>query len=88
MKVLGLLSLFLLLGCVSTQDLIEQAHLSGDWTPVNLRLTAIEKRQAEKAAEQSCGRGSIMYCSKRFGEEKCACAGDAELRRALGAFGH
>ncbi len=51
MKALSILSLFLLFGCApSTQDLIEQAHLTGDWSFVNKRIEAEEKQYAREDA--------------------------------------
>ncbi len=86
MKALSIISLFLLLGCAnSTQVLIEQAHLTGDWTLVNRRMDAIEKREAERISE-SCPRGKAQSCSSRFGDLRCSCASEAEVRRALRAL--
>ena len=50
-KTLSIFSLFLLLGCApSTQDLIEQAHFTGDWSLVNKRIEAEEKQYAREDA--------------------------------------
>ncbi len=51
MKALSILLLFLLFGCApSTHDLIEQAHLTGDWSLVNKRIQAEEKQYAREDA--------------------------------------
>ena len=51
MKALSILSLFLLLGCApSTQDLIEQAHFTGDRSLVNKRIEAEEKQYEREDA--------------------------------------
>ena len=43
--------LFLLFGCApSTHNLIEQAHLTGDWFLVNKRIEAEEKQYAREDA--------------------------------------
>ena len=83
MKAIGILSLFLLLGCApSTQDLIEQAHFTGDWSLVNKRIEAEERRKAERGP--SCPKGTIPWCKKSFGDERCSCVRDADVRRILG----
>ena len=85
-KALSIISLFLLLGCApSTHDLIEQAHLTGDWSLVNQRYAAIEKREQPRA--HSCPRSTTRFCTKRFRDERCGCASNADLRDQLGAFG-
>jgi len=85
-KTLSIFSLFLLLGCApSTHDLIEQAHLTGDWSLVNQRFDAMEKR--EKPRPQSCPRGTTKWCTKRFRDERCSCVSNADLRDQLSAFG-
>ncbi len=49
--------------CVSsTNDLIKEAHETGDWTAVNHRLDAEMTR--EKFAP-SCGDGLILLCTSR-----------------------
>jgi len=50
-KALSILLLFLLFGCApSTQNLIEQAHFTGDWSLVNKRIEAEEKQYAREDA--------------------------------------
>jgi len=87
-KVLSLLSLFLMLGCgSSTQHLIEQAHLTGDWTAVNKRMDTIQEREATRIAE-SCPRGTTRFCSRRFGDDRCSCVNGSEVRQALRDLGY
>ncbi len=82
MKALSILILFVLIGCApSTQDLIQQAHLTGDWTLVNQRVAAMERREAQRS--QPCPRGGVKICNSRFGDNKCTCASNAEVRRML-----
>jgi len=81
-KALSILTLFLLLGCApSTPDLIEQAHLTGDWSLVNKRIEAEERRKAERAP--SCPKGTIGWCEIRLGDERCGCVRNAEVRQIL-----
>lgn len=59
--------LFFLLACVpSTQVLIEQAHLTGDWSLVNKRIAAQERREAPPA----CAWPLVELCKGHFG---CEC---------------
>ncbi len=86
-KAFSIFSLLLLLGCApSTPDLIEQAHLTGDWTLVNKRMEAIERREARKP--MSCPRGSTLVCNDRFGRDRCACVSNADVRQMLGSMGY
>jgi hypothetical protein len=86
-KVLSIITMFLLLGCApSTPDLIEQAHLTGDWTRVNQRIAAMERRQGGKT--QSCPAGSIGFCTERFGDKTCSCARRSEIRQVFGSNGY
>ncbi len=78
MKALSILSLFLLFGCApSTQDLIEQAHFSGDRSLVNKRISAEDKQYAHddalilareryEARSQACNEaGGVMMIHAR-----------------------
>ncbi|MFQ6006452.1 MAG: hypothetical protein ACE5OQ_13220 [Woeseia sp.] len=86
MKALGIISLFFLFGCApSTQDLIEEAHLTGDWTHVNKRIEAIERREAKKT--MMCPDGSTRWCDSRFGDDRCACVRNSEVRAMLRSLG-
>jgi len=78
-KALSIIFLFLLLGCApSTQNLIEQAHVTGDWSLVNERIEA-ERRRAERL--QSCPLSATEWCNS--GDERCSCVNTADLRTAM-----
>ncbi len=83
MKALSIILLFLLFGCAtSTQDLIDQAHATGDWSVVNKRLEAIERLEA-KRSPQSCPVGTTEWCQSNYGSfrsEDCSCVKDSEIR--------
>ena len=86
-KVLSILSLFLLLGCAtSTPDLIETAHATGDWSLVNARMEAIESREARKP--QACPRGSTLFYNNRLRGDRCTCLRNSEVRQVLGTLGY
>jgi len=79
MKALSILSLFLLFGCApSTQDLIEQAHFTGDWSLVNERIEAEEKQYAREDA--------LILARERYEVRQQACneAGGVMLMNAWG----
>ncbi len=78
MKALSIILLFLLFGCApSTQDLIEQAHVTGDWSLVNVRIDA-ERRRAELL---SCPLGTTEWCASR--DERCSCISNPDLHTAM-----
>ncbi len=80
MKALSIILLFLLFGCApSTQDLIEQAHATGDWSFVNERFEAIEKREAQHS--ETCPRGTTEWCPSRA--EGCRCVNNSNLQTAM-----
>ena len=83
MKALSILSLFLLFGCApSTQDLIEQAHFTGDRSLINKRNEAEEKlyehedalilaRERYEARLQACNEaGGVMIIHARATRRK------------------
>ena len=79
MKALSIILLFLLFGCApSTQDLIEQAHDTGDWSLVNERIEA-ERRRAERL--QSCPLGTTEWCDS--GDEGCRCVDNSDFQAAM-----
>ena len=87
MKALSILLLFLLFGCApSTHDLIEQAHLTGDWSLVNKRIEAEERRKVERGP--SCPKGTTRWCEISFGDERCGCVRNADVRRMLNSLGY
>ena len=70
----------LLSGCAttSTPELIEQEQLTGNWTAVNARLSAIER--ATSRADKMCPRGAKPWCTKRGSKETCRCVSDSAGR--------
>jgi len=85
-RTISILAMFLFSGCAqSTHDLIEDAQFTGDWSLVNKRYAAIERREARRG--QSCPRGMKGWCVSRLGNEKCTCVSDAEGREMLDAMG-
>ena len=83
---LSILLLFLLFGCApSTQELIEQAHLTDDWSFVNKRFEAIERREEQHPS--LCPHGTRPWCSKRLSDEKCSCIKDSDFRDNLRLMG-
>ena len=79
---ISIFSMFLLFGCAaSTQDLIEQARLTGDWSVVDKRFAAIERREEQQPP--SCPRGTRPWCTKRLSKVKCSCISDSALRDRL-----
>ena len=70
-KALSIIFLFLLSGCAaSTADLIEQAQLTGDWSLVDKREEAIDRREA---LSQSCRMSETKYCESRRSGKSCSC---------------
>ncbi len=85
MKALSIILLFLQFGCApSTQNLIEQAHLTDDWSLVNQRMDAIERRKAERGP--SCPRGTTELCESRLRDESCICVRNSEIRDMFGSL--
>ncbi len=83
---ISILAMFLLSGCASsTQDLIEQAQLTGDWSFVNKRMATLERLEPQQP--QSCPRGTKRWCINRPGHEKCSCVSDSEGRDMFDALG-
>ena len=79
-----------MLGCApSTPTLTEHAHLTGDWSLVNARMEAIERREAREARKpQSCPRGTTRLCNNRFGDDRCSCISRSDLDEILGSLGY
>ncbi len=86
MNILKLLIPFLLFGCAhSTHDLIEQAHLTSDWSLVNKRIEAEERRKAERAP--SCPLGTTQLWDRRFVDESYSCIRDPDVREMRDSMG-
>lgn len=84
MRGLMVLGVALLFGCAEHKTLeeLELAALqSGDWTAVERRERAIEKRKARRGFV--CGQGAIAVCETRGGDTRCECASQDSVERAL-----
>ena len=86
MKVLVLLGVLILTGCISAptlEQLETQAFLTGDWSAVERRHRIIAKRAARRTIIQ-CPAGSVAVCRKRMGQENsCGCVKDEQIRALL-----
>ncbi len=77
-KALSIILLFLLFGCAtSTADLIEQAQLTGDWSLVDKREEARDRREA---LSQSCRIGTTKYCESRSYGKSCSCVSTSKIQ--------
>ncbi len=77
-KALSIIFLFLLIGCAtSTAQLVEQAQLTGDWSLVDERDAARDRREARS---QSCRLGTTIYCKGRPGSESCTCVSTSGIQ--------
>jgi hypothetical protein len=84
MRVLLLLGVIFLTGCVSMPTLEEleaQAFLSGDWSAVEKREKLIAKRDFLRGPQ--CPAGTIAYCERRLGQKRCGCVANADMRALL-----
>lgn len=83
---IGIYCLFLLSACApNTQDLIDQAQLTGDWSFVNKRIATLERLEPHQP--QSCPGGTRRFCVSRMGKEKCSCVENSDFRDMLESFG-
>ena len=85
MKVLGLvLTVLLLAGCgttVSMEELEKQAFLTGDWSAVEKRERALERRKMRRG--KFCPGGAVAVCETFAGESNCTCVETDSLRAIL-----
>ena len=82
MKTFGFALVLLLIGCApSTSALVNAAQVSGDWSRVDERYDAIDRR-GEKLGRR-CTKGSTALCVKRLGDEDCRCIPDPVFRERL-----
>ncbi len=85
MKVLVLLGVLILTGCISAptlEQLETQAFLTGDWSAVEERQRIIAKRAAHRAIQ--CPAGYVAFCEKRMGKYgRCGCVSNAQARALL-----
>lgn len=79
---ISILAMFLFSGCApSTQALVEQAQLTRDWSLVDKRYDAIERREAQRL--QSCPGDMKLLCVKRHRKQSCSCLSNSEFRDKL-----
>lgn len=79
MKGMIILVLLFLAGCsayVPLEQLEAEALVSGDWSRVEQRQHAIQRRNLRSS--MACPPGTTGYCEKRTGAERCGCM-DSEL---------
>ncbi len=89
MRVLLILACLFISACApSTDALIREAHQSGNWTLVNQRLDAEEKRRL--ASISPCNDGQLLMCSTTLDQTSCSCVVDIiareRLRQMTGTF--
>ena len=83
-KALSILLLFLLCGCAASRaDLFEQAQLTGDWSLVNKRDEAIDRREALR---QSCRMSETKYCQGRPGNVSCSCVRTSKIQGMMSSM--
>jgi len=79
---ISILAMFLFSGCaLSTQALVEQAQLTGDWSLVDKRYVAIERHEAQRP--QSCPGDMTAWCVKNLRKQSCSCLSNSEFRDKL-----
>jgi len=85
MKVLILVLAFsLMAGCGTMTPLVEleqQALLTGDWSAVEKRERAVQRRQARK--RNICPQGQVAVCESFAGTARCACVESDNLHAIL-----
>lgn len=84
MKVVGIVLLCLLAGCVARPTLEEletQAMLTGDWSAVEKRERSIERRRARTGIE--CDIGLTAYCEITAGHRACTCVSSRSLSMTI-----
>ena len=69
---------------VPTQQLVEEALITGDWSAVESREAAALRRQ-EREPSMHCGGNEVGYCkaSGRTSRRVCTCERYADVRDAL-----
>lgn len=71
MRALPIAVLFSLAACApTTEELITEANISGDWTAVNARIAIEEEMYAEPL---ECGSHFILFCETSAIGESCGC---------------
>jgi len=65
----------------STDTLISEAYLTGDWKAVDQRFAAEEKRR--QASINYCGDREILICTTELGSSDCSCVSTAVVERSM-----
>jgi hypothetical protein len=70
--------MFFASACASTMnELLAEAHRSGDWSAVNRRL---DIQEAAHEQQQICRSRHTLYCKIILDETSCACVSNATFR--------
>ena len=69
---------------VPTQQLVDEALITGDWSEVEQREAALSRRQVREQS-MHCGQNEVGYCkaSGRLKKQVCTCERYADVRNAL-----
>jgi hypothetical protein len=90
MKGIGILILLLILGgCIaapSLEELEDQALLTGDWSQVEKRERLIERRRAREQDLPDCEPGSVRFCERQIGQDRCGCMSRSSMRDVFSGF--
>ncbi len=82
MRILLVTAFLLVSACApTTSALIDEAGRTGNWTAVNQRFDAEEKRR--QSTIDHCGSGRTLFCTTEFGELRCSCVPDTVARKQL-----
>ena len=83
-KALSIIFLFLSFGCAASRsDLVEQAQLTGDWSHVDKRDEAMDRREALR---QSCRMSETKYCEGRPGNVSCSCVSTSKIQGVMSSM--
>ena len=75
MRILGVMVLFLLVGCAARTplaELEEEAEMTGDWSAVE-QHKRMDRKSNRVMLEPFCPRGDAFVCSKKGELEECGC---------------
>lgn len=75
MRILGVMVLFLLVGCATRTPLAEleaKAEITGDWTAVE-KHKKMDRRMNRVTLEPVCPRGGVFVCHTKGEREECGC---------------
>lgn len=81
MKFASVFVMLLLVGCVAAptmEQLETQAFLTGDWSAVEKREHAIERRRLRDGIQ--CPESYMSYCEISFGRKSCTCVARDAIR--------